>query len=134
MIDVGRSYQKLARVLHGEFLEFKNDGSLRINPFELVRDYSDEEDMLVGLLSAMIAPTRPLDDLQTAELKRLLKQAWDSQGHDLTLDDMAAALLAEQDPRVSDMGRQLYAVYPRGPVRPLLQRRQQCPPGGGLSS
>ena len=92
VIDVGRSYQKLARVLHGEFLEFKNDGSLRINPFELVRDYSEEEDMLVGLLSAMIAPTRPLADLQTAELKRLLKQAWDSQGHDLTLDDMAAAL------------------------------------------
>ncbi|MFO1432510.1 MAG: DUF5934 domain-containing protein [Candidatus Competibacteraceae bacterium] len=114
VIDVGRSYQKLARVLHGEFLEFKNDGSLRINPFELVRDYSEEEDMLVGLLSAMIAPTRPLADLQTAELKRLLKQGWDTHAHRLTIDQLAAALLTEPDPRVSDMGRQLYAFTREG--------------------
>ncbi|MFO1431250.1 MAG: type IV secretion system protein TraC [Candidatus Competibacteraceae bacterium] len=108
VIDVGRSYQKLATALGGEFLAFTQSAEHCLNPFPLVGSYEEEADILVGLLTAMAAPSEALSNLQTAELKRVLRAVWDQQGKETTVDAIAQVLLAEPDRRVRDLGRQLY--------------------------
>lgn len=64
VIDVGLSYLKLSEAYKGDFARFDQESNLCLNPFELIEDYSEEEDVLVGLLSAMAAPTVPLIDFR----------------------------------------------------------------------
>lgn len=115
VIDVGLSYLKLAEAFQGDFARFDHDSKICLNPFELVKDFSDEEDVLIGLLTAMAAPTVPLVDFQTSGLKRILTACWEQKGHELTVDDIATALLADdEDQRIKDIGHQLYPFTRKG--------------------
>ena len=108
VIDVGRSYAKLCDSLGGQFVEFTRDAAMVLNPFALIHDWEEEADVIAALVTAMAAPTEPLGDFRTAGLKRVLKGLWDSLGNGLTVDAVAAALVAEDDLRLQDVGRQLF--------------------------
>ena len=114
VIDVGRSYQNLCETLDGDFMAFSADKPICLNPFELVRSWEEEADVVAGLVTAMAAPTEKLSDYQTAGLKRVLKSVWDVQGQSMTVDDIAKALCAETDQRLTDVGEQLFPFTTRG--------------------
>ncbi|WPL15728.1 conjugal transfer ATP-binding protein TraC [Thiorhodovibrio winogradskyi] len=114
IVDVGRSYQKVCEALGGQFIAFQADSDLCINPFELVQRWEEEADVVLAIITAMAAPTEPLGDYRTAGLKRVLKQVWDALGPKMTVDAIAEALLREDDPRLQDVGRQLYAFTSQG--------------------
>jgi len=113
-IDVGLSYLKICEAYKGDFARFDQESKICLNPFELIEDYSEEEDVLVGLLSAMAAPTVPLIDRQTAGLKKYLTQVWEEKGKSMIVDDIEQALLQDEDPRIQDIGHQLFAFTSRG--------------------
>lgn len=108
VLDIGRSYEKLADLLGGTFMVFDAESQICLNPFPLVVDISQEADMLAELLAAMAAPTVPLDDFQNAGLRRVLNHMWQQHGSNLTIDLMAEAFKEEDDPRLKDLGEQLY--------------------------
>lgn len=108
IIDVGRSYEKLCRFIGGQFIEFGKGSDICLNPFPVVTDYNEEADMLVGIISSMAAPNDKLTDFQVAGLRRVMNQEWVSKGTSMYVDDLAAALKAETDPRLKDIGEQLY--------------------------
>lgn len=114
VIDVGRSYEKLAHAFDGDFIEFTQEAKICLNPFELIQVYSDEEDVIIGLLSAMAAPTSKLSDLQTAALRKHTSKVWDEKGTSMTVDDVEASLLADEEQRVKDVGSQLFPFTTRG--------------------
>ena len=114
VIDIGRSYEKIARILEGSFIEFAKAERIGLNPFALIQDYDDEADMLEGLVAAMAAPTERLSDLQRSSLSRYLRESWTRYGHETTIDRLAEALLQDGDQRVQDIGRQLYAFSASG--------------------
>jgi conjugal transfer ATP-binding protein TraC len=114
VLDVGRSYQKMAEALGGQVLAFTPDAQVGLNPFPLVGDWDEEADMIAGLLTAMAAPSEPLENLQAAELKRVLRTVWDQYGRAATVSRVATALLAQPDRRVKDLGRQLYSFTDAG--------------------
>lgn len=114
VIDVGRSYQKLAKFIGGSFMSFGLDSKVSLNPFACIRDYEEEADILTGLLTAMCAPTEHLSDFQVAELKRITGDAFKKHGTMLTIDILAKALLQEKDLRVQDLGTQLYPFTSKG--------------------
>ena len=114
VIDVGRSYQKLSDVLDGEFLVFSKESQLCLNPFQLVRDFSDEGSMLVDMLKAMAAPTTRLGDWESACLQKIVSELWDVKGNSLTIDDVAEALHQHEDVRARDIGFRLYAFTSKG--------------------
>ena len=62
----------------------------------------------------MAAPTESLGDYRTAGLKRALKSLWDTKGTAMTVDDVAGALLADEDQRIRDVGQQLYPFTTAG--------------------
>lgn len=118
VIDVGRSYEKLAQLIGGDFIHFAPESRLCLNPFPLVKDFEEETDVLYGILAAMAAPSQPLSDFQAANVKRVLKETWDEKGHRTTIDDLAAQFIAdgerENDKRISDIGVQLFSFTTKG--------------------
>lgn len=113
-IDVGRSYIDLCDSYNGDFIEFDEASRICLNPFPLVQSYSEEEDMLVGIVSSMAAPTEKLTDFQTAAVKKGLKEVWDAKGKNLSIDDLAEKYLSHEDRRVKDIGDQLYPFTTNG--------------------
>lgn len=115
VLDIGRSYEKLAELLGGTFMVFGPDSEICLNPFPLVGDYSEEADMLHDMLATMAAPNMPLDDFQNTQLTRVLGEMWRKEGRNLTIDLLAEAFKKENDHRLQDLGDQLYSFTSAGP-------------------
>lgn len=114
VIDAGKSYKKLCESLEGDFVEFGEDSHICLNPFETITNWEEEEDGIVALVGAMASANANLSDLQIAELKRIMKLLWDERGQGMTVDDIREACIASEDPRVMDIGKQLYAFSSTG--------------------
>lgn len=114
VIDAGKSYKKLCESLEGDFVEFGEDSRICLNPFETITNWEEEEDGIVSLVGAMASANANLSDLQIAELKRIMKVLWDERGQSMTVDDIREACIASEDPRVMDIGKQLYAFSSTG--------------------
>ncbi len=108
VVDAGKSYEKLAHLLDGDFLEFDDSKPLCINPFELVVDYTEDEDALVDLVSTMASSKGLLNEFQSASLKQIMRVCWEEKQQTLLIDDIADACLAHEDSRVRDIGTQLH--------------------------
>lgn len=114
VIDAGKSYKKLCDSLNGEFVQFGEDSNICLNPFQTIETWEEEEDGIVSLVGAMASADGNLSDFQISELKRTMKLLWDRKGQGMTVDDIRAACLANEDRRVQDIGAQLYAFSSEG--------------------
>lgn len=114
VIDVGKSYLKLSEAIDGSFIEFASESNICLNPFDIIKDYNEESDVIIGLLSNMAAQKDPLTDLQDQVLRKVLKQQWDIHGTSLTVDIIANTLLKSEDQRIRDVGNQLYSFTSKG--------------------
>ncbi len=114
IIDVGRSYQKTCRAVGGQFISFERGSRICLNPFNLVKDYREEADILLGLVLAMAFNTQKPSDYQTSAVRKCLTDLWGKHGTKLTVDYISEALLADTDDRVSDIGSQLFAFTSAG--------------------
>ena len=106
VIDIGRSYQKLCTTIGGDFVEFSENSAICLNPFQMISQYSEESDMLLGIIIAMASMDDCLSDLQQARLRAVLKELWDEYGSSLTIDCVAERMKHDADSRVADMGNQ----------------------------
>lgn len=113
-VDAGYSYQKLTEEFGGDFIDFHPDKEMSLNPFPLVQDYDDEGDVLEACVIAMAAPNEGLTDLQTAELRQCMRDLWSEHRQEMTIDLIAERLKAHDDPRVRDVGVQLYQFTTAG--------------------
>jgi len=113
IVDVGRSYEKLCRLLGGEFIEFSPEKQICINPFTHVRDLDEEMALLKPLLARMAAASRETDDLENSMLEDAIRQAWDAKANAMTVTDVAACLDSQEDNRAKDLARMLlpYTVH-----------------------
>jgi len=114
VIDVGRSYLNLCEIYGGDFVHFGDGSDICLNPFELIKDFDEESDMLAGLVAAMAAPTERVTDQQMANLKRTMKTLWDDKGTAMSIDDIEQMMLQSQDRRLRDIGEQLFSFTSRG--------------------
>lgn len=110
IIDVGRSYEKLCRLLDGEFIEFRHTETRRIciNPFWDVVDIEDDMEALKPLVAQMAAPSGELNDEDRSVIEEAIMSVWRRLGRHMTITDVAAALKAMGDPVAVRLGRQLY--------------------------
>lgn len=115
VIDVGKSYKKLCENFQGQFIEFSDQANICLNPFPIIRDMSDEAEVLVGIIEAMAAPRDGLSDFQRSQLQKALKVLWSEKGTSSTIDDLQDKLLNEEDRRINDIGHQLYPFTSKGP-------------------
>jgi conjugal transfer ATP-binding protein TraC len=109
VIDIGRSYEKLTNAIGGDFVEFGEKSQICLNPFQIIKNYNEEADMLVGIIVSMAAMEDKLTDLQLARLRSIMKDLWDEHEGGMNIDRVAEQLLKDDDRRVRDMGHQLFA-------------------------
>jgi conjugal transfer ATP-binding protein TraC len=114
VIDAGKSYQKLADLLKGDFVHFEEGTGVCLNPFELVQNYEDEEDAIVSLVSAMASAKGHLSEWQISALKQAMTDVWEEKGQSTKVDDIAERCLDADDQRLKDVGMQLYPFTSRG--------------------
>lgn len=109
IIDVGRSYMRLAHIIGGMYLEFGPDSKINLNPFTHIEDWIDEGlPMLKPLLAQMASPSAPVGDIQASYIEQALNHAWATYKNDATITPVAQFLLNHSDPRAQDLGVQLY--------------------------
>jgi conjugal transfer ATP-binding protein TraC len=113
VIDVGRSYANLCDVLGGQFVDV-GEQEICFNPFPLIQNYEEEVDVLEAVVAAMASPTETVSDLQRAELSRTMRDLYEDRRGAMTIDDIAASLKQNPDPRVQDVGVRLYAFTSDG--------------------
>jgi len=114
VIDIGRSYLKLCKAFGGQFITFDEESDICLNPFDIVENYEDEEDILLGLLSVMAMPTETMSDYQSAELRRITATAFKEFQNKLNIDIIAKELASHADQRIRDLGVQLHAFTTLG--------------------
>ncbi len=114
VIDAGKSYQKLAETLGGDFVCFARRADIRLDPFERIEDYEEEEDAIVNLVCTMASGKGLLDEFQISGLKRILSRLWEEKGRGTTIDDIVARCRDGDDRRLADIGEQLHAFSSRG--------------------
>lgn len=114
VIDAGKSYHKLSEMLEGDFLHFEEGTGICLNPFELVKNYEDEEDAIVSLVCAMASAKGLLDEYQIASLRAIMSELWAKQTTTMTVDSIADRCLMDDDRRVKDIGTQLFAFTKNG--------------------
>lgn len=81
VLDVGRSFERTAKILGGTYIEFTPQTTLSINPFSAIpNDHPAESEdalaMLKPILSLMAAPKDGTNDLENSFLEQALKMVW----------------------------------------------------------
>lgn len=108
VIDVGRSYLKLAKILQGSFIEFGPDSQISLNPFSRVVDIDEEIGLIKSLIEKMAAPVNGLEDWHRSRLEEAIKAVWGVKGPSSTITDIANYLIAQGDQRIADLGSMLF--------------------------
>jgi conjugal transfer ATP-binding protein TraC len=119
VLDVGRSFEKTAKLLNGSFLEFSTHSPICINPFSSIprQDFdaaSDALAMLKPILSIMAAPKEGTTDLEDTYLEQAIQKAWRKKKNRTTITDVANFLLKHPDPVAVTLGERLYPYTKRG--------------------
>ncbi len=111
IIDVGFSYVKLCETLGGQYIEFNEATSPRINIFDLVRDPNkDLEEIVKPIIAQMCSLERKLGALELAQLGLHIQSVYDDArlaGRTPTITDVAHSLinnceLGGPNPRAND--------------------------------
>ena len=108
VIDVGRSYLKLARLLQGAFIEFGPNSGLCLNPFSRVEDIDEEVGLIQAIVEKMAAPEDGLEDYRRSRIEEAVKAVWGRLGTSTTITDIADYMRTQTDERVQDVGNMLY--------------------------
>lgn len=102
IIDSGRSYLKITKMVKGEFIEFSESSQLIINPFSDIKNIIKEMPPLLGVLEQMCAPKDGLNDFQSRMLEKYTMQVFQERGTDMTITDLAEALLSAKNEHTAE--------------------------------
>lgn len=128
-IDIGRSYEKLAGHLNGEFIRFSEEQAINLNPFtNAAKDpktggiVGDEMELLVSLCSSMAFFSRPPNDIERGYVESAINKAWRAEGNDATITTVARMLEEGfDDRRAQDIAQMLYPYTKEGRYRSYFE-------------
>ena len=133
VIDIGRSYEKIADLFSGDFLEFSERDVWNLNPLQLLANGSTERlDDVVAIMAELLSPHEALGQLERSTLTNLIAdivRIANREGRVANFTDLAVALDAviaqTGDQRIRDLRTELapylgpYAQWFDGTGRPL---------------
>ena len=109
VIDAGRSYLKLCKMVGGEFIEFRQDSNVCLNPFTHIEDLHEEMDILKATIAKMAAPEDILDDYQLSRIEQAITSVWEKFGKTANITAVAEWFICQaDDPECVRLGRQLF--------------------------
>jgi conjugal transfer ATP-binding protein TraC len=119
VLDVGRSFEKVAKLLGGQFIEFSTKSPVCINPFSLIPkndegEASDALAMLKPIISLMAAPNSGTTDLENALIEQALTEVWNTKCQMGSMTDVAAFLKNYGGDVAGDLSQKLYPYTKEG--------------------
>ena len=82
IIDIGGSYKKMCSVVGGNFISFKKDANICMNPFSDIRNINDE----IGVLGAIVGQMaysgtgKPTNETEMTLIKNAIRQVYSDYG------------------------------------------------------
>ncbi|MCX5814930.1 MAG: type IV secretion system protein TraC [Proteobacteria bacterium] len=113
VIDVGRSYEKLANFCGGEFMVFGEHSNVCLNPFTGVRNIDEEMPILKSIVAQMVS-MNALDELSLAYIEEAIKDQYLIHGNDMTITNVATYLAAKDEPIAISLSKRLYSYTSQG--------------------
>lgn len=107
-IDVGLSYYKTALAYKGEFMRFRSDSDICMNPFTLITSLEDDMDILKATIAKMAAPESSLGDYEMSLLEEAINAVYQKYGRAGNPTAVANFLLQQPQPEAQRIGKQLY--------------------------
>jgi conjugal transfer ATP-binding protein TraC len=113
VIDDGRSFEHSAKLQGGAFVEFTMASGFCLNPFSMIDAGQAEADedylvdclaMLKSIVSQMARHIDKLNDTERGLIDGAIKQVWESQGTEGSIDAVIAALDETGNPLGADLG------------------------------
>jgi conjugal transfer ATP-binding protein TraC len=105
VIDVGRSYEKMNKILGGQGIEFSKHTQICLNPFTHIsgstEDIEDSLSMIRSVIATMAAPIQGTTDYENALIEKAIQQAWLEKKNKATITDVAKKLssMEGEDPK-----------------------------------
>lgn len=113
ILDCGRSFEKLTKILLGKFIEFSAGSQVCLNPFSTI-DSADQEDlqnniqMIKSVIVTMAGPNHGTTDLENALIEQAVIMAIANKGQASGLEDIYQILINSDDSRARDVGTKLF--------------------------
>jgi conjugal transfer ATP-binding protein TraC len=123
VFDVGRSFEKICKLLKGQFVEFGPNENICLNPFTTIpidneEVASDILAMLKSVLILMAAPTHGVDDQGAVLLEQAMLETWSVYKNQSTISNIADWLTSRGetngDQRAKDLAQMLYPYTTNG--------------------
>ncbi len=119
VLDIGRSYEKLCNLCDGDFIEFKMNSKICLNPFDRVSLNSNEAkgdflSLILPILAKMVAPKRGTTDIEDSILARVLQETWTEKQNNTTITDIAKRLQMEGNDVSSALATMLFQYSDQG--------------------
>lgn len=112
VLEVGRSFEKMAEIVDGQQIEFSKESNICLNPFtHILKGDNDARDTSISFLKSIIgcmaAPTKGTTDYENAVIENAVRDSWDKKGNQATITDIANWLKSNDDPRAKTIGTML---------------------------
>ncbi len=115
IFDIGRSYEKLAKTIGGQWIEFNPDKPMSINPFSEIKtekDLKEYADYLIDFIYFIGAPasvslSEEIIYFVKSHIEQALYRLWNEHREGLEVTHFSDFLLGETDDRLNDFGQQL---------------------------
>jgi len=117
IIDVGHSYEKTCKIVGGQYIEFKPEEQIIVNPFPMVSNIEEEIELLRPLLLQMAFPKQRPSDFEAQKMGKAILDTYAEYGSRTTVTKVAERLKSMArtehgqeggfDQRVYDLGDML---------------------------
>lgn len=123
VIDDGRSFEHLAKMIGGEFIEFRLRDGFSVNPFSMIDMdmIEDDEDYLVdvmAMLKSMIGQMARhvdrLSDIERGLIDNAVNAVWQEFGRNGTIDAVVDFLRSERHPVADDLATSMSPFTEKG--------------------
>lgn len=122
IFDIGRSYEKLAKTIGGQWIEFNPDNPISINPFSEIntpQDLKEYAEYLIDFLyfiggPASIAMSEEIQYFVKSHIEQALNELWKNYGNKLEITHFSDWFLSQDDDRLTDFGQQLRPFTSKG--------------------
>lgn len=102
VLDLGRSFEKLCKLLSGQHLAFNRVSNLNLNPFSLIPETQDIDavegalSMVTSIICTMAVPSEKIDGDRSNMISLAVKKAFKRKSRQATVDDVIVSLKEEE--------------------------------------
>ena len=94
IIDIGRSYESICKLLNGTFIDYTPDADIVINPFDIIKNIETSMEFLISIYGKMAKEKEVLSDNERTILGKAIRFAYKEKGNQTCVDDIYNELMS----------------------------------------